>query len=300
MSNIKKTGLELLLGSPADVRVLVQGITGTHGAFHTAAMLQSGSPVLAGVTPGKGGQVVHGLPVYDKVSEAMAAHSVNVSVLFVPAPFAKAAALEAIEAGIKTLVIITEHIPVHDMVVVLQQAEAAGVTIIGPNCPGVLIPGEERSLKLGIVPQAVAKPGKVAVVSRSGTLTYEAAASLSAAGIGQRAIVGIGGDRLRGASFVDCLRIFEADAQTESIILIGEIGGQEEQQAAECIAQSVRKPVYAYVVGHSAPPQTQLGHAGAIMGGANESAAAKTAALHKAGAITADSLPALIGRLVQG
>lgn len=276
-------------------KVLVQGITGTHGAFHTKAMLDAGTNIVAGVTPGKGGQEIHGVAVFDTVLAAMESSGATVSVVFVPAPFAKAACLEAIEAGVELLVIITEHIPVHDVIDILAAAEAASVTVVGPNCPGLLIPG---GAKLGIIPQSVGAPGRVAVVSRSGTLTYEAAASLSAAGIGQRIIVGIGGDRLRGLSFVDCLKAFENDGQVSSIVLIGEIGGQDEQAAADFIEQSVTKPVFAYVVGHSAPTGTQLGHAGAIMGGQNESAAAKTEALRQAGAQTSNSLPGLVDLIV--
>lgn len=286
-----------LMHNLANARVIVQGITGTHGSFHTAAMLEAGTKIVAGVTPGKAGQVVSGVPVYDSVHQARQDVQANTSVVFVPAPFAKDACLEAIAAGIELLVIITEHIPVHDVLDILARAEEQGTMVVGPNCPGLLVPGGP---KLGIIPQAVGKAGSVAVVSRSGTLTYEAAASLSAAGIGQRVIIGIGGDRLRGLSFVDCLQAFEADTNAKSIVLIGEIGGQDEQAAADYIKASVTKPVFAYVVGHSAPAGTQLGHAGAIMGGQAESAAAKTNALRSAGALTAGSLPELIDMVVNG
>lgn len=288
---------DILFDNPS---VLVQGITGTHGSFHTAAMLQAGTRVVAGVTPGKGGQKANNIPVYNTVQEAKQAHDIQLSVVFVPAPYAKAAILEAIEAGVGFIVVITEHIPVHDMIIVLAAAKKQGVTLIGPNCPGILVPG---AVKLGIIPASVGLPsgdeGGVAVVSRSGTLTYEAAASLSAEGIGQRIVVGIGGDRLRGTSFVECLQAFEADEKVSVIVLIGEIGGQDEQAAASYIAEHVTKPVFAYVVGHSAPSETQLGHAGAIMGGENESAAAKTQALQAAGAVTAHSLPELIQELTK-
>lgn len=303
----KETIFDVLYDNP---NVLVQGITGTHGSFHTAAMFKAGTAIVAGVTPGKGGQKVGDIPVYNSVADALEAHAIQISVVFVPAPHAKAAILEAIEAGVRFIVVITEHVPVHDMVAVLAAARAQDVTLIGPNCPGILVPG---GVKLGIIPASVGLAPKVkvlkidqddqevqtgiAVVSRSGTLTYEAAASLSAAGIAQRVIVGIGGDRLRGTSFVDCLKAFEADQNISAIVLIGEIGGQDEQAAAAYIAQYATKPVFAYVVGHSAPPETQLGHAGAIMGGADESAAAKTHALQAAGAVTADSLPELIDRV---
>lgn len=279
-----------------DTKVIVQGMTGTHGAFHTAAMVAAGTNVAAGVTPGKGGQMVHGVPVYDTMVQALQATAAQVSVVFVPAAFAKAACLEAIEAGIGLLVVITEHVPVHDVIAILAAAKEKGTVVIGPNCPGLLMPGTS---KLGIIPETVGLPGDVAVVSRSGTLTYEAAASLSAAGIGQRMIIGIGGDRVRGMSFVDCLNVFEADPGTSNIVLIGEIGGQDEQAAADYIREHVSKPVFAYVVGHSAPAGTQLGHAGAIMGGHDESAAAKTAALRAAGAVTANSLPGLISLVTE-
>lgn len=271
--------------------VLVQGITGRHGAFHTAAMLAAGTRVVGGVTPGKGGSQVHGVGVYGSVHEARAHTGASVSVVFVPAPQAKAAMLEAIDAGIKLIVGITEHIPVHDLLVVIARAKAAGVMMVGPNCPGILVPGV---IKLGIIPQAVGAPGPIALVSRSGTLTYEAAASLSAAGAGQRYIIGIGGDRLHGVSFLECLAAFEADPQVSKIVLIGEIGGADEQLAARYIRDRVHKPVFAYVVGHSAAADTQLGHAGAILSEAGESAEAKTAALAEAGAFTAMSLPELV------
>lgn len=271
--------------------VLVQGITGRHGSFHTKQMLAAGTRVLAGVTPGKGGGEVEGVPVYDSVAEARAAHDCLVSVIFVPAPFAKAALLEAVAADLKLIVCITEGIPVHDMLVVFAAARARGAVIVGPNCPGLLLPGV---IKLGIIPASVGALGGAALVSRSGTLTYEASAALSAAGIGQRYIVGVGGDRLRGVSFVDCLEAFEADPEVKQIILIGEIGGADEQQAADYIREHVTKPVFAYVVGQSAKADTQLGHAGAILSGHGESAAAKTQALGAAGATTANSLPELV------
>jgi len=275
--------------------VMIQGITGTHGAFHARAMRKAGTNIVCGVTPGKGGQKVDGIPVYDSVASARKDHDVAISIVFVPAPFARKALCEAIDAGVKLIICITEGIPVHDMLAVLHLAHEKGTRIIGPNCPGILIPG---STKLGIIPATVGSPGNVALVSRSGTLTYEAAASLSAAGIGQRIIVGIGGDPLIGTSFVDCLKAFQTDPEIKQIVMIGEIGGQDEQLAAEYIQSHVTKPVFAYIVGHSAPPKTKLGHAGAIMGGEHESAAAKTTALHKAGAITAHSLPELIAKIV--
>lgn len=258
-------------------------------------MLGAGTNIVSGVTPGKGGQKVYDVPVYGSVKESQAAHPAEISIVFVPAPFALAAIHEAVDGGIKMIICITEGIPVHDMLAALHLAQEKDVQIIGPNCPGILMPGVT---KLGIIPNSVGLAGNVALVSRSGTLTYEAAASLTAAGIGQRIIVGIGGDPLIGSSFVDCLEAFENDSEVDRIVLIGEIGGQDEQLAAEYIKSHVTKPVYAYVVGHSAPPQTKLGHAGAIMGGEAESAAAKTAALQTAGAVTALSLTELITKIV--
>ena len=281
--------LKSLLEAPG---VIVQGITGRHGSFHTAAMLEAGTKVVAGVKPGRGGSVVHGVPVFDTVQAAVEATGARVSVVFVPAAAAKGALMEAIEAGIGIIVCITEGVPVHDMVAVLERARARGAAIIGPNCPGVLIPD---LIKLGIIPASVGMPGRVGLVSRSGTLTYEAAASLTAAGVGQRWILGIGGDQLHGVSFTDALAVFEDDSEVDQIVLIGEIGGADEQLAAEYIRGSVRKPVFGYVVGQSAVAGQQLGHAGAIMGGVDESAGAKAAALKDAGVTMAMSLPELVG-----
>lgn len=283
--------LDVLFSNPA---VMVQGITGAHGTFHTQAMLESGTNIVCGVTPGKGGQKIDGVPVYDSVAEARKSHDAIISIVFVPAAFAKSALLEAIESGIKFIICITEGIPIHDMLAVLDAAHKKDVQIIGPNCPGILVPG---MTKLGIIPSTVGTPGKIALVSRSGTLTYEAASSLTHAGLGQRVIIGIGGDPLIGTSFVDCLQEFERDPGTTAIVLIGEIGGQDEQRAAEYIQSHVTKPVFAYIVGHSAPGETKLGHAGAIMSGADESAAAKTSALQDTGAIVATSLPSLIAKM---
>jgi succinyl-CoA synthetase alpha subunit len=275
--------------------VLVQGITGRHGSFHAKQMLEAGTRVLAGVTPGKGGAEAAGVPVYDTVREARTKHDVSISVVFVPAAFAKAALIEAIEAGLKLVVCITEGIPVHDMLEVFALAKERDVLLVGPNCPGILIPDV---IKLGIIPKIVGTPGHVALASRSGTLTYEASSSLSAAGLGQRYIVGIGGDRLRGVSFVDLLEAFEADPEVQKSVLIGEIGGADEQMAAAYIRDHVKKPVYAYIVGHSALADTQLGHAGAILTDEGESAAAKTDALQAVGVQTALSLPELVSLLL--
>lgn len=270
--------------------VIVQGITGTHGAFHTAAMRAAGTNIVAGTSPNKAGQTIDGVPVYASIADIQKDFTVDISVIFVPAPFAKTALLEAIDAGVPLVVCITEGVPVHDMLAVKARADAAGVRIIGPNCPGVLLPGGN---KLGIIPASMGLPGSVGIVSRSGTLTYEAAANLTARGIGQKYIIGIGGDRVRGTDFIDCLELFKNDPDVTSIVLIGEIGGTSEQAAASYIQQHVAKPVFAYVAGHSAPSGVQLGHAGAILGGEDESASAKTAALSAAGATTATSITEL-------
>ena len=272
--------------------VIVQGITGTHGAFHTKAMLAASTHIVAGTSPNKAGATVHGVPVYKTVADIRAAGiAVDISVIFVPAPFAKSAMIEAIEADVPLIVCITEGVPIHDMLTVKQAANDRGVIILGPNCPGALLPGVN---KLGIIPANMGKPGSVGIVSRSGTLTYEAMAGLSQAGIGQRYVIGIGGDRIKGIDFTDCLELFENDSQVDRIVLIGEIGGTSEHMAAAYLKTSVTKPVYAYVAGHQAPAGVQLGHAGAILGGEDESASAKTKNLADHGAITADSVTELI------
>jgi succinyl-CoA synthetase alpha subunit len=271
--------------------VVVQGITGTHGAFHTARMQSTGTNIVAGTSPNKAGLFVNGIPVFSSISDIKQHIKVDASVIFVPPPFAKAAMLEAIDERIPLIVCITEGVPVHDMLAVNQQANKAGVTLIGPNCPGMLMPG---TINLGIIPAQMGLPGKVGIVSRSGTLTYEVAAGLTARDIGQKYIIGIGGDRISGVGFTDCLELFEHDPDVDTIVLIGEIGGTSEQKAARYIRQHVSKPVYAYVAGHVAPAGVQLGHAGAILGSIDESAAAKTLALKKAGATTANSITELI------
>src|SRR5664279_1476488 len=275
--------------------VIVQGITGTHGAFHTASMRAAGTNIVAGTSPNKAGQVIDGVPVYDSIASIQRDQQVDISVIFVPAPHAKGALIEAITAKIPLIICITEGVPIHDMIIVQKQAREAGVVLIGPNCPGVLLPGVN---KLGIIPAQMGLPGSVGIVSRSGTLTYEAAADLTARGIGQKYIIGIGGDRIRSTDFVDCLELFQNDPDVTSIVLIGEIGGDSEDRAAAYIQTSVTKPVYAYIAGHSAPIGVQLGHAGAILGGEGESADEKTKILQEAGVITSNSLVELI-RLVK-
>jgi succinyl-CoA synthetase alpha subunit len=277
------------------LNVLVQGITGRHGQFHTHAMLDHGTHVIAGTSPNKAGQTVHGVPVYATVADAQAHHPIDASVIFVPPPNARAAMTEAILGGVKLIVCITEGVPVHDFLIVKQLADKRGVTIIGPNCPGILTDAN----KLGIIPANITRRGSVGIVSRSGTLTYEIAHRLSQAGIGQRCIIGIGGDPITGTSFVDVLRAYETDPDIDRIVLIGEIGGQSEQVAARLIARHVTKPVFAYVAGHHAPVGRALGHAGAIVGGQEETAGAKTAALGRVDNVyAASSLDQLINLMI--
>lgn len=277
--------------------VIVQGITGSHGAFHARNMVKYGTNIVAGTSPNKAGQATEdGVPIYAKIKDIQVDLVVDASVIFVPAPHAKSAILEAIEAKIPLIVCITEHIPVHDMLYIRQRLESSSSVLIGPNCPGVLVPGENL---LGIIPARLATPGDTAVVSRSGTLTYEAMDLLTRRGFGQRYIIGIGGDMVKGASFVEILEMFEADPEVKRIVMIGEIGGVDEIEAGDYIKQHVKKPVYAYVAGHSAPAGVQMGHAGAIMGTSKlESAGAKTEYLASSGALTADSIVDLVGRMV--
>lgn len=281
-----------------DTRVLVQGITGREGEFHTRLMLDYGTKIVAGVTPGKGGQTVHGVPVFDSVAEAVqAVGPVDVSIVFVPAPFAADAVLEALEAGVQGVVIITEGIPVQDMLKVARAFELADDDrwFIGPNCPGVITPGE---CKVGIMPAQVFTPGRIGVVSRSGTLTYEVVAELTRAGFGQSTCVGVGGDPIIGQTFVDILSRFQSDPQTDAVVLIGEIGGTDEEEAAEFIRQHMTKPVVAFVAGKTAPEGKRMGHAGAIIMGRMGTAQSKIDAFQKAGVPVAD-LPAQIPDLLR-
>ena len=271
--------------------VIVQGITGTHGAFHTKTMVDAGTHIVAGTSPNKAGQTINGIPVFATITDIQKKYPIDATVVFVPAEFAKAALFEAIDAKIPLIICITEGIPTHDMLAITKATKKAGLRLIGPNCPGVLMPGGN---KLGIIPTSMGMLGSVGIVSRSGTLTYEAAAELTARGIGQKYIIGIGGDPVRGTDFIDCLELFENDPDVTSIILIGEIGGNSEQKAAAYIKHHVNKPVFAYIAGHSAPLDVQLGHAGAILKSADESAAAKTAALANAGVTTAADIATLV------
>ncbi|MDB5177155.1 MAG: sucD [Candidatus Saccharibacteria bacterium] len=271
--------------------VIVQGITGSHGSFHTRAMVAAGTNIIAGTTPGKSGQNVDGIPVYDSITEIQAEMSVDTTVIFVPAAHAKAAILEAIDAEIALIVCITEGIPIHDMLHISQQIKKSKSRLIGPNCPGVIMPGKT---KLGIIPANMGLPGTAGIVSRSGTLTYEAMAGLSEKGIGQKYVIGIGGDPISGTSFTDCLELFQNDPDVTKIVMIGEIGGTAEYKAADYIAKHVTKPVYSYITGHHAPEGVQLGHAGAILGSQAESAAAKTDYLKSKGSVTATNITILI------
>jgi len=276
--------------------VIVQGITGAHGSFQTKAMIEAGTNVVAGTTPGKAGQEVESVKVYDIIKDIQKEYTIDTSVIFVPAKLAKGAIIEAIEAEIPLIVCVTEGIPVHDMLVVNQKLQRSKSILLGPNSPGALLPGIN---KLGIIPASMSLPGNAAIVSRSGTLTYETMAGLTEKGIGQKYVIGIGGDVIHGIGYVECLQLFQDDTDVDQIILIGEIGGQDEIIAADFIQQSVTKPVFAYIAGHHAPVGVQLGHAGAILGSAAESASAKTAKLAEAGATTATSITELITKITQ-
>lgn len=275
----------------AGKNVIVQGITGAHGAFHASAMKSSGTNVVAGTSPKKAGELVDGIPVYATVQDIQVDMAVDISVIFVPAVAAKGAIIEAINAQIPLIVCITEGIPLHDMLQISQHLQKGSSRLVGPNCPGILLPGGN---KLGIIPAHLALPGSVGIVSRSGTLTYEAMDGLTRRGIGQKYIIGIGGDRIQGTSFIDCLELFQNDPDVDRIVMIGEIGGTSEIEAADYIQQHVTKPVYAYITGHHAPAGVQLGHAGAILGSADESASAKTAYLSEKGVTTATNIAALV------
>jgi succinyl-CoA synthetase alpha subunit len=261
-------------------KVVVQGITGYQGRYHSGAMSEFGTEVVAGTSPGKAGESVNDIPVYNFVSEAVDEEGANTSCIFVPAPACKDAALEAIDAGIKTIVIVTEHLPVLDAIHVVSVARAKGITVIGPNCPGVASPGKA---KVGILPNKIFKEGSTGVVSKSGTLTYEIVNAISEHDVGQSTCVGIGGDRVSGTSFIDILEKFQKDKQTKAIVMVGEIGGTAEEEAAEYIKHNVQKPVVAYIAGRTAPPGKRMGHAGAIISRGRGTAESKIKALEEAG-----------------
>jgi succinyl-CoA synthetase alpha subunit len=285
-------------------RLVVQGITGGEGSFHTKQMIEYGTNVVAGVTPGKGGMTYQGnekdqfpkpIPVYNTVAETVERENANTSVIFVPAAFATDAILEAADAGINLIVTITEGIPASDLVRVYEYLKARGVRMIGPNCPGIITPGE---CKIGIMPGFIHKPGRVGLVSRSGTLTYEAVWQLTERGIGQSTCMGIGGDPVIGTRFIDAVKLFNEDPNTDAMILIGEIGGTAEEEAAEYIKNHVKKPVVGFIAGQTAPPGRRMGHAGAIISGGKGTAAEKIQAFREAGIHVAES-PALIGETMQ-
>jgi succinyl-CoA synthetase alpha subunit len=281
-----------------NTRVVVQGITGHQGTVHTHQMKLFGTQVVAGVTPGKAGTEVEGVPVFDSVRDAVQRTHANASCIFVPAPYAKDALLESVDAGIPLAVIVTEHIPFHDMLVMYHYAREKGARIIGPNCPGIAAPG---LAKVGIIPNVVFHPGRVGVISRSGTLTYEIVNGIKEHGLGQSTCIGLGGDPVVGTSFVDALPYFQSDPETDVIVMVGEIGGTAEEDGAEYIRHHVTKPVVAYIAGRSAPPGKRMGHAGAIISRGKGTAETKLAALSAAGARVARfpyEIPDLVAEIV--
>lgn len=278
-----------------NTRLIVQGITGQAGAFHTKACKEYGTQVVGGVTPGKGGESFEEIPIFNSVKEAVESTRANATMIYVPAPFAADAILEAADAGIETIVCITEGIPALDMIAVKQYLKTSSSVLIGPNCPGVITPGQ---CKIGIMPGYIHKPGKVGVVSRSGTLTYEAVHQLSQRNIGQSTCVGIGGDPVQGETFIEVLKRFNQDPDTEAVIMLGEIGGSAEEAAAEWIRSEMKKPVVGFIGGQTAPPGKRMGHAGAIISGGSGKASDKIAALEKAGVFVSLS-PASLGETME-
>ncbi len=278
-----------------NTKVFVQGITGSEGSFHTRQMVEYGTKVVGGATPGKGGQDFEGLPVFNTVSEGVAATGANASIIFVPPPFAADAIMEAAEAGIELIICITENIPVDDMVKAYHYVQARSTRLIGPNCPGIISPGK---CKIGIMPGFIHQPGRIGIISRSGTLTYEAVGQLTERGLGQSTAIGIGGDPVIGTRFVDALALFKDDPDTDAVVMIGEIGGTAEEEAAEYIKAHYDKPVVGFIAGRTAPPGRRMGHAGAIIAGGKGTAEDKMAAMRNAGIHVCES-PAEIGETVE-
>jgi succinyl-CoA synthetase alpha subunit len=278
-----------------DTRLIVQGITGRDGSFHTKQMIEYGTQVVAGVTPGKGGQRFEGtVPIFDTVADAVERTGANTSVIYVPPPFAADAMMEAAEAGVALIVCITEGVPVLDMTRVYPYVKEQGARLIGPNCPGLISPGQS---KVGIIPGRICTPGPVGLVSRSGTLTYEVVFQMTRAGIGQTTCVGIGGDPINGTSFIDCLAAFESDPATKAVVMIGEIGGTDEQDAASFVKTTMSKPVVGFIAGQTAPPGRRMGHAGAIISGSTGTAAEKIEAFRAAGMGVAERPIDVVGLL---
>lgn len=278
-----------------NTKVIVQGITGGEGSFHAKQMLEYSTQVVGGVTPGKGGQTFEGVPVFNSVAEAVGETGANASVIFVPPPFAGDAIMEAADAGLPLVVCITEGIPVDDMVKAYHYVQARSIRLIGPNCPGIISPGK---CKIGIMPGFIHQPGRIGIISRSGTLTYEAVGQLTERGLGQSTAIGIGGDPVIGTRFVDALALFKDDADTDAVVMIGEIGGTAEEEAAEYIKQHYDKPVVGFIAGRTAPPGRRMGHAGAIIAGGKGTAEDKMAAMKEAGIHVCES-PAEIGETVE-
>jgi succinyl-CoA synthetase alpha subunit len=277
-----------------DTKLVVQGMTGSEGRFHSLRNRAYGTNVVAGVTPGKGGQDVEGIPVYNTVAETVKDAGANTSLIFVPARFAPDAIYEAVDAGIKTVICITEHVPAHEMLRAYTYVRPKGVTLIGPNCPGVLSPGKAN---VGIIPAEVFQAGSIGLVSRSGTLTYQIGHEVAQRGLGNSTIVGIGGDPVVGSGFIDVLAKFEADPETKFVVLVGEIGGDEEEKAAKWVSENMSKPVFSYIAGFSAPPGKTMGHAGAIISGSSGTAPAKKEALEAVG-IQVGTTPTEVAELV--
>lgn len=279
-----------------NTRVVVQGITGTQGRYHTASMLKYGTNVVAGTSPGKSGEEVNGVPVFDSIAEAVKAEDATASIIFIPAPFAGDAALEAIAAGLNPVVVITEHVPVKDEIRVIHAAKQKGITVIGPNTPGVIAPGAKQ--KVGIMPGHVFSDGKVGLMSRSGTLTYEIAAGMTNAGIGISTAIGLGGDPCVGLTTIEGVKLFKEDKNTKALVIVGEIGGDAEERAATYISKEYDLPVVGFIAGRTAPPGKRMGHAGAIISGSAGTAAAKIKALNDAGVAVAEK-PSDVARLLK-